>query len=215
VHHTLGTGFRTAGVHQPQQLIVVDPGGRRGRGGVQPLREVVPPGRESATRRHDRCGGPDHAVDPHRFLGCRRQPGFDDEARRLAVAQDVSDLIGGQHEVDRNEHDRGARRGERQHRVLPAVVCQQGHAVSGVETVVSQRGCRAVHQMVEFGERQNHVTVDHSDLVRLSTGGPPGDVTERVAAGLSDHSVELHGGKVSTPIAKRRTGVPLSRRHGG
>ena len=43
----------------------------------------------------------------------------------------------------------------------------------------------------------------------------PGDVTERVAAGLSDHSVELHGGKVSTPIAKRRTGVPLSRRHGG
>ena len=55
-----------------------------------------------------------------------------------AVAQDVGDLLGGEHEVDRDQDHPGACRGERQHGVLPAVVRQQRDPVAGSEAVVVQ-----------------------------------------------------------------------------
>ena len=178
MHHAFGPGLGAAGVHQAQQLIVVDLEVRRGSRGGQPEREVVPP-----------CGARCSSVVnttfvvtvPPRVIACAAvgmRSCFDDDTADPAVAEDVGDLLGGEHEVDRHEHDRGASGGECQHGVLPAVARQQRDPVAGGKTVVPQRRRGTVHQVVEFGERQRDIAVDDRDLVGVSACRPAGDVAQ-------------------------------------
>jgi hypothetical protein len=109
-------------------------------------------------------------------LGHRRQFGLDDEPAGVAVAQDVGDLLGGEHEVDRDQDHPGARRGERQHRVLPAVVRQQRDPISGPEAVVAQARLRLWFTRWSNSANVKHdIAVDDRDLVRLPAGRRGGE----------------------------------------
>ena len=67
------------------------------------------------------------------------------------VPQDVGDLVGAEHEVDRHEDDAELRGGERQDGVLPGVVRQQREPVALGQAAVGQRVRGPVHRGVELG----------------------------------------------------------------
>ena len=109
---------------------------------------------------------------------------LDDHTADLAVTEDVGDLLGREHEIDRHENDGGACRGECQHGVLPAVAGQQRDPVTGGKTVVPQRRRGPVDQFIEFSERQPDSAVDNGDLVGTTACRPAGDVAQCVATDL-------------------------------
>ena len=94
--------------------------------------------------------------------------------RQPGSAEDVGDLLAGQHEVHGHQHDRGPGSGERQNRVLPAVAGQQRHPVTRCQSVGVQGGSDPVHQCVELGEGQRDIAVDDGHLVRYPSGGATG-----------------------------------------
>ncbi len=128
--------------------------------------------------------------------------------------EDERGLLGGQHEVDRDQNDPGARGRECKYGVLPAVVCQEGHPIPRRKAVVLQSGCRPVDQVLELGEGQGDVAVDDRHLVRLLTCRPARDVTERVAAREADRRQGfglMHVPDCGTAVKSRPSSVPLSR----
>ena len=88
--------------------------------------------------------------------------------RGAGVPQDVGDLVGAEHEVDRHEHDAELRGGEREHRVLPAVVRQQRQPVALGQAAVGQRVRGPVHRGVELGVGDPAVAGHDGELVRVA-----------------------------------------------
>ena len=110
-----------------------------GRQGAPPKRRrspnraapAVPPGRSSRV--------PRRPCRPRRALSRgRMQRILHDESGGARVLEDKRDLVGAEHEVDRHHHGPQARKRKVEHRVLPAVVRQQGHPLSLFDRAAGQ-----------------------------------------------------------------------------
>ncbi|OBH03773.1 hypothetical protein A5695_09950 [Mycobacterium sp. E1747] len=107
------------------------------------------------------------------------------------MAEQVADLLGGEHEVDRDEDHPCPCGGEYQYGVLPAVVRQERQPIACLKAIVAQRRSRAVHQVLELGETEHDITVDDRDLVGGAARRPAGDITERMPACARDGEVKV------------------------
>jgi hypothetical protein len=125
------------------------------------------------------------------FLGGASQGGLGDHAAGPRVAQDERDLLGAEHEVDRDEDRAEPGGGEGEQHVLPAVVAEQGQPVPLGQAAVGQGVRGPVDGGVELGVADPQVARDDGQLVRVPGGAAVEQVARRVLAGAGDGRVGM------------------------
>ncbi len=182
----------TAGVEQLHCFVVANRHvGHAGIGMLHPVLHAVPAGRdlvEPITNRTTHLQGQTGFGD--RRLGNGSECVLDDHAAHLGVVEDVGDLRGIEHEVDRHHHCAKARQREADDHESVVVVRQQGDMVALGHSACSQRVGGAVHGLVEFGEGLAQFAVDQSGLARRARRAAPQQIAQPVAAGAGDDGIE-------------------------
>ena len=161
---SLGPAGGAARVEQPGRVLRLPADERRRRR----RREPVPPLTGRHHRRLQRSDGADQRLDVAGMVGV----GHDDG--RLAVFEDVGDLVAVEAGVDRHGHETGVPDGEQRLEVLGSVAHHDGDAVTGRQAeVVAQASGRAGRPR---GER-TPVGVDALAVGQRRVVGPPAAVT--------------------------------------
>ena len=200
--HALGPRLRAARVHEAQRVVV----GHRdlgvvGRARAPPVVHVLP----AVVVAADPPPQGDRVVDRLLRRGEQRVVGH--HRGSPGVPEDVADLVGVQHEVDRHEHHAELRGGEHQHRERPGVAREQREPVALGEPAGGERARGPVHRGVELGERVALLAVHHGELVGRTLGGAPQEIANGVLAGPRDGGggvgAERHALTVDVPATSR------------
>ncbi len=102
------------------------------------------------------------------------------------AAQDIGDLAGIEHEIDRYQHRAHARQREAHRRKGVRVARQDGDAVAGGDALLRQRGDQAVADLVEIAVAPLHVAADDGGLVGRALRRAPQDVSHAMLMRAAD-----------------------------
>src|SRR5699024_443331 len=115
-----------------------------------------------------------------------------DEGDRLAVPDDVADLVGGEHEVDRHEDRAQARGAPGDGREVRRVAAEQGDPVALRHAPVGEPRRHGGDEVVELTEGQPGVPVDDRGLTRKTGSAAAQHLPEAIGAG-EVHLRRCHG----------------------
>ncbi|MCY1534985.1 hypothetical protein D9M68_703710 [compost metagenome] len=183
-HGALGRGLGTAGVDDLCQIETAQGhlGQRVCAGG-----EVVKAVHGGVGLARVFAGQPDeslhHGVQGSSIARQRGQAAVGGQGPGARVAQDVGNLVGLEHEVDRHQHRAAARQGEAQRCEAVGIARQNGHLVPLIHAQASQTRGQAADQRVELGVGPLGGAADDGGLARQTQGG----AVQGVGNGLAAH----------------------------